>query len=538
MIRLISLFFLSGWLIVSFELSPVWALADCLPALPGEKLLDGQTTQGWRVECDGGSFHDEKQLACRGKSSGEISSADSWEGKGVKLEWNLGTGRWIYARYVFDKAIDLSKAKSFHVRLRGVGLGATYKIGVMFADIDNVFYGEDILRKGMDRWVVKRSMNRDEMTFQFFYGSTGSEHIDWKKIDRFFIVVKEPCVGSDCFGGGQGSLIFDEIRVSQIPGNPHEDLLVGWGDAVSDDRNSLSVPVGCGSHVGGTPILPSDSLRHWSAQCDRKSTQESQFPLKCNGNSRGEIRTTLNFGEPRVELHWDLKDGTWAYGRYAFPTPTDLSQARDFGLSLYGVDLARPAQVVFYFADRNDVFYGTEVNPEDFGLDDGRPWLLHVNIPKTSVKLKFNYTSHQHDIDWTKINRFFFGVRQFGHRTGPLAGNLQLVGFEQYVPVVAQEEFFNYCIGFSKNNAVVPGMKRIVIKDIADSLNMRPMYRAIIEPPIDPTEIRPEKIANQRGEALRKILIEEHGVPSDRLEVNVSKFKKGQQSCVKIFFKK
>lgn len=173
----------------------------CAPAWTGNSLIDCDSLSGWAVEKDSGA-------------SGSLQLAPGIvAGQSVELEWDLGTGDWVQARYKFAAPIDLSGADIFGISLLGGGPAeAPNTVGILIADENGVFHGYDMSGRSrglnqIDRPLVNLPVPKKLL--RYFFSAGDSKTIDWSRIDRLFVVVKRPAAGE---GGGGGRLRFDHIR--------------------------------------------------------------------------------------------------------------------------------------------------------------------------------------------------------------------------------------------------------------------------------------------------------------------------------------
>jgi hypothetical protein len=172
--------------------------AACAPGWQGAVLIDGESLTHWAVEQDAGA-------------AGALQLAPGLIGQAVRLDWQLGTGQWVQGCYAFPTPVDLGQADTFGISLRGGGAGEIANtVGLMFADVHDVFYGFDLPAQAsginqVDRWLINLAFPKQ--AFWYFWGSR--PQIDWSQITRFFIVVKRPDAAS---GGGAGQLWLDHVQ--------------------------------------------------------------------------------------------------------------------------------------------------------------------------------------------------------------------------------------------------------------------------------------------------------------------------------------
>ncbi len=171
-----------------------------LPGWQGSLLIDGESLAHWTVEHDTGA-------------SGSLGLAPGLLGQAVQLNWNLGSGAWVQGRYTFPTPVNLSQADIFALSLQGGGPGEVANtVSLMFADVNNVFYGANMEGKAsgvnqIDRWLINLPIPK--AAFYFFFAFGDGAQIDWSRIDRFFVVVKRP---ASALGGGMGQLRIDQVQ--------------------------------------------------------------------------------------------------------------------------------------------------------------------------------------------------------------------------------------------------------------------------------------------------------------------------------------
>ena len=178
-----------------------------LPGWSGDVLVDGESTAQWSVEHDG-------------PSSGTLTLDDGVFGQAVRLDWDLGAGAWVQAKYTFSSPVDLSSYDIFGLSLRG-GDGPGNRVSIMLADTRGVFYGLDcdgINR--ISRWMINLSFPKSMFYHFFTIPNNGqSNEIDWSHIDRLFVVVKRPGAGA---GAGGGSLFIDHVQADVAANWPRQ----------------------------------------------------------------------------------------------------------------------------------------------------------------------------------------------------------------------------------------------------------------------------------------------------------------------------
>jgi hypothetical protein len=177
-----------------------WASPVCAPGWSGTTLIDGESLTSWTVERSSGA-------------SGALQLTPGLQGQAIAFNWDIGVGSWVQAKYTFPQPVDLSSADLFGLNLHGGGPEETANlIGLMFADINDVFYGVNLPGREhglnqINRWLINLPIPKKSFFFFFRFGSGGTQ-IDWSRINRLFLVVRKD--GS--FGGGSGVLTIDEVR--------------------------------------------------------------------------------------------------------------------------------------------------------------------------------------------------------------------------------------------------------------------------------------------------------------------------------------
>ena len=159
----------------SFNSQP---LINCAPGWDGTVLIDCETTANWSVEASSGS-------------SGFISPTTGVIGNAINFNWDIGTGDWVQAKYTFPQPIDLSQKNIFGLCLQGNG-GYPNNIDLMFADVNNVFYGAHFENVNDVRIWIKNLALPKKLFYYYFQTESNPTQtdIDWSHINRFFVVVK------------------------------------------------------------------------------------------------------------------------------------------------------------------------------------------------------------------------------------------------------------------------------------------------------------------------------------------------------------
>jgi hypothetical protein len=187
----------------------------CTPAWEGTALIECDSLEGWTVERDEGS-------------SGSLGLADPLAGGGavarsIHLSWDIGSGDWVQAKHTFARPVDLRGADLFAVTLRGGGTEELPNtVSVMFADVNDVFFGYDmpgerfgVNQLGRTLWNIP--LPKKMLWFFFSFGAPPP--IDWSRIDRFFLVVKRPGAGK---GGGAGRITVDRLQFATAADWPRQ----------------------------------------------------------------------------------------------------------------------------------------------------------------------------------------------------------------------------------------------------------------------------------------------------------------------------
>ncbi len=177
------------------------AQAVCAPGWQGSVLINGDSLTNWTVENDKGS-------------SGSLQLVEKIiSSQAVQLNWNIGSGNWVQGKYTFPTPVDISNADTFGISLRGGGASElSNTVSIMFADVNDVFYGYDMVGNNngineIDRPLINLSISKKTLHFFFRFGT--ATQIDWSHINRFFIVVKRP---DTRLGGGEGKLSIDHVQ--------------------------------------------------------------------------------------------------------------------------------------------------------------------------------------------------------------------------------------------------------------------------------------------------------------------------------------
>ncbi|KAF5436938.1 Prenyltransferase and squalene oxidase repeat-containing protein [Candidatus Methanophagaceae archaeon] len=171
---------------------------NCSPSWHGTVIIDCESLDNWSVESDIGSY-------------GNLTLVPGFIGKAVQLNWDIGTGDWVQAKYTFQEPINLSNYDIFGVSFHGSD-STPNCVSLMFADTHDVFYGWDCDGlNSIDRWMKNLAVPR-KLFYKFWDWNTTDvwDEIDWSNINRFFFVVKCP---APMERGGQ--LTIDHLQVDR-----------------------------------------------------------------------------------------------------------------------------------------------------------------------------------------------------------------------------------------------------------------------------------------------------------------------------------
>jgi hypothetical protein len=182
-------------------------LPACVPGWTGRLIIGCESTSGWGIEQDNGS-------------TGTVETTAGVFDNAVQLNWDIGTGNWVQARYAFDGLIDLSLEDIFGISLRGDN-GISNRVAVMFRDADGVFFGFNCDNlSNVDRWMINLSLPKKLLTHFFTFGPDPNDRIiDWSRIDRFYVVVGRP---GEAQGGGSGRLAVDHVQADRAGDWPRQ----------------------------------------------------------------------------------------------------------------------------------------------------------------------------------------------------------------------------------------------------------------------------------------------------------------------------
>jgi hypothetical protein len=175
--------------------------ATCTPAWVGTMMVACETAERWTVETDAGA-------------SASLNVVPGTDGNALELNWNMGTGLWVQARYDAVPTIDLSQVDIFGISLKGgAASDQPVQVTLMFKDVNGIVVGTDIAISGqginqIPRWLNNLAFPRS--LFRYFWGSAdgGTVAIEWSQIKSFFVVAKRDADKPS----GTGRLAFDSIR--------------------------------------------------------------------------------------------------------------------------------------------------------------------------------------------------------------------------------------------------------------------------------------------------------------------------------------
>lgn len=223
-----SCFFWMFALILSGIL-PAAATNECLPGWSGQRLVPLPTAglPGWRVE------HDVN-------STGSLVLATNQGEPVLQLNWNIGTGDWVQARYDFAVPQDLSAADLLGVTIRGDSNCPPNTVALMCVDANDAFYGfnwpgQNSGLNQVTRWLPELPVPRKALWY--FWGGTGNPQLNWAQIKKIFIVVKRPSPGT---GGGAGRLWIGRLQYDRAASWPRQTNFVAVNTNLPALQNAAS----------------------------------------------------------------------------------------------------------------------------------------------------------------------------------------------------------------------------------------------------------------------------------------------------------
>ncbi len=190
--------------------------------------------------------------------------------------------------------------------------------------------------------------------------------------------------------------------------NPHSVSLFILAAFLSFHAVCMSQPANCTPGWNGDIIIDCESKSNWSVEHDAPSS--------------GALALIDGVQGKALRLDWDLSDGDWVQAKYTFPQPVDLSRYDILGLSLRGgADVGNRVSIML--ADTRGVFYG--VDCDDINLISR--WMINLSFPKKMFYHFFTIPDNGqgHEIDWSRINRFFVVIKRPGAFGGG-AGHLSI----------------------------------------------------------------------------------------------------------------
>ena len=223
-----------GWLLalaLVFHGVVSWASTNtCLPGWSGQLLVPTPTAglPGWIIEQDV-------------NSSGTLTLATNQSETILQLNWNIGPGDWVQARYDFATPLDLSAADILGVTLRGDSNCPANTVTIMCVDTNDVFYGYDFPGQNsginqVTRWLPE--LPATKKAFRYFWGgSGGNPALNWSKIKKFFVVVKRPSPGA---GGGSGRLWIGRLQHDRAADWPRQTNYVFINTNLATVQNAAS----------------------------------------------------------------------------------------------------------------------------------------------------------------------------------------------------------------------------------------------------------------------------------------------------------
>lgn len=268
------------------------------PAWQGTVLTDCETLGGWAVESAPGS-------------SGSLALAAGLFGNGVALDWGIGSGDWVQARYDFASPTDLSRADILGLSWHGDSSSPPNTLAVMFADVQGVFQGYEIPGTNhgvnqIDRWVINHPIPKK--AFYHFWGPAG-QTIDWSRINRCFVVVKKPG------GGGSGRLTIDHLQSGRAADWPRQqtydsiNTTVATTDAAATAMGFLlSQQRATGLFVSWTEELPQNAWLYDQALVLIALSREGRWSQGAAGNNAAQAAEDL----ASFLVTHQKPDGHWA----------------------------------------------------------------------------------------------------------------------------------------------------------------------------------------------------------------------------------
>lgn len=142
--------------------------------------------------------------------------AEGWIENAVQLNWNIGAGEWVQAKYSFSTPVDLSQKDIFGISLHG-SAGSSNRISIMLADVNGVFFGTECDGvNAVSRWMINLPFPKKLFYHFFTIGPDPNlNEIDWSQIDRFFVVIKK-------ISGGSGQLRIDHVQADRAADWPRQ----------------------------------------------------------------------------------------------------------------------------------------------------------------------------------------------------------------------------------------------------------------------------------------------------------------------------
>jgi hypothetical protein len=531
------------------------------PAPAGVPVIGTDSLQGWSVECHNGWRPENDLLRCNGPSSAEIKAVKD-PSPALELDWRLEFSDWSQAVRAFPEPADFSNMEALRLDLRGISRpDSDGQLVVLFSDADGIFYGCDVLGPAqgiqeVDRWQARLLLPRKSFSYRFNTRGQPPADIDWSRIERFYMAVVRPCTTDEtdpkrvCFGGGAGRVLLDRWEV-ETPGRL-ERLLSGPESSAPAGRRRLpsdfnqlilwkepqrspeplwsqeSAPLG----TSATVLLDASAPERWRAECDGKSPRQEDL-WRCKGLSSGLLKRVDGSEGAALRLEWDMREGEWVQARHLFSPAVDLSSAEAVGFSLRGAGpLGAPYSVGLLLADADDVFYGymLDLSHMDF---KGR-WRVNVALPRDSLYYHFNPRGGGAKIDWSRIDRFFFGVKHLsGAVRAPLAGDLEFIRLQVRSPVPPaarpappaprlparqpSEEQWGYTIYFPEDDASVPVLRLADVEKVAEHLRLYRDHDVLVTGFADKRETHAQRLADERAKALATLLFKQAGIAPERI---------------------
>lgn len=486
----------------------------------------------WFVECHHGSRPDESPFHCRGPASGDLMQG---EDGALLLRWDLGWSDWVQILHHSPRPVDLSRTAGFTVALRGAHeLGTANSIRVMFADVNNVFYGHELLgpHRGLGhfhRWSARLFFARKDM--DFYFGGPGAKKtgIDWTRINRVYLAMVRPCGktsddGEGCFGGGKGEISLDSFQAAAAP-PPEGNVLELWREDVPGPEAADA-----SGRTRWKPFLDGGSLDGWTAECDGGFWVDGD--VECAGLSSAALASDT--ARKSLSLGWNLGNGEWAQAKRTFYPPEDLSGPDAFSVVFEGNDTLGDWNMLgFMFAGWQGVFYGYEMDVRYFDVSGLARWRIHLSLPKSALYYRFTIGGESREMDWAHVDRFFVGVKRLPE--GPIGakGRLDFCRIDarfprekpvRKPPVAAKSPAGDwvYTLYFPRESGAVPSGHGPDLEKVAERLKLYGGYDVLVAGFADQREARAGDLAAERCRAVAETLTGAYGIAASRVRTQAA----------------